>query len=240
MKKVALQLYSLQDETARDFYGSLKKVAEAGYTGVEFAGYGNVPADEMRSWLQEFGLEAISTHTNVLGNLEQEISYCQTLGMKHLVLPWAGFESRDAILALAEAMNRAGKKCLEEGLTLSYHNHSHEFRRNEEGELWLDFFLANTDPSYVKLQLDVCWATVGGVDPVSYLRQYQNRSLLVHCKEVKTVEPYEGTAVGDGLVDFAGIYGLLGDQCQYIVEQEHLSIDRWEALRKSADFLHRL
>jgi sugar phosphate isomerase/epimerase len=35
---IALQLYTLRDETADDFPGTLRKVAELGYQGVEFAG----------------------------------------------------------------------------------------------------------------------------------------------------------------------------------------------------------
>ena len=52
MKKfpIALQVYSVRDDLEKDFYGTLKKVKELGYDGVEFAGlYGNAPAD-IRAW----------------------------------------------------------------------------------------------------------------------------------------------------------------------------------------------
>ena len=40
--QVALQLYTVRDETQRDFAGTLRRVAQIGYPGVEFAGYGNL------------------------------------------------------------------------------------------------------------------------------------------------------------------------------------------------------
>ena len=50
LKEVGLQLYSLRDETAKDFRGTIGKVAEMGYTGVEFAGYGGLKSSEMILW----------------------------------------------------------------------------------------------------------------------------------------------------------------------------------------------
>ncbi|GJM68777.1 hypothetical protein HMSSN036_09930 [Paenibacillus macerans] len=39
MAKVGLQLYTVRDHLERDFEGTLRKVAELGYKGVEFAGF---------------------------------------------------------------------------------------------------------------------------------------------------------------------------------------------------------
>jgi sugar phosphate isomerase/epimerase len=82
---------------------------------------------------------------------------------------------------------------------------------------------------------------VGGADPVEYLRKYQSRVRSVHMKEVKTVSPYDGTAIGEGIVDFKGIYGLFGDNAIYIVEQEGLrDMETWEGLRRSVEYLKKL
>ena len=79
---------------------------------------------------------------------------------------------------------------------------------------------------------------MGGADPVAYLTKYKDRVKMVHMKEVKTVSPYEGTAIGMGLVDFPGIYKLLGDEVLYIVEQEGLPhMETWEGLRLSSEYL---
>ena len=64
---------------------------------------------------------------------------------------------------------------------------------------------------------------------------------MVHMKEVLTVNPYEGTAIGDGIVDFKAIYDLLGDDIIYIVEQEGIkTMETWEGLAKGREYLSSL
>ena len=59
---VAIQLYSLREDITRDFYGTLKKVKEMGYDGVEFAGLADKNADEVKAWCEELDLTPISAH----------------------------------------------------------------------------------------------------------------------------------------------------------------------------------
>lgn len=58
---IGLQMFTVRDETAKDFRSVLRKVAELGYEGVEFAGYGDIPPEEMKSLLQELNLKAIGS-----------------------------------------------------------------------------------------------------------------------------------------------------------------------------------
>lgn len=240
MDRINLQLYSVREDAGKDFRGTLEKVARTGFTGIEFAGFYGVDAKIMKKWLEELGLEAVSSHSNVFDNLDEEIEYLCTVGAKHIVLPSANFDNRDVVLKLAEDLNRIGEKCKRHGLNLGYHNHSFEFKKDEDGKWLLDVLFENTDPNLVSVQLDVCWAHVGGVDPVKYLKKYKDRALTVHMKEVKTVSPYEGTAIGLGIVNFAGIYNLLGDECDYIIEQEGIAMDTWEGLSMSVDYLRKI
>ena len=60
--KIYLQLWSVKDDTQTDFFSTLERVAEMGYAGVEFAGFGGIPAGEMKQKLDELGLEGISAH----------------------------------------------------------------------------------------------------------------------------------------------------------------------------------
>lgn len=237
--KIGLQLYSVGRQMEEDAYGTLQKVAKAGFETVEFAGlYGHTPK-EMGKMLQDVGLTPISSHSDVLHNLKQEVENMQELQVKQIVLPWHGFENKEAVLRLAESMNEAGRYCKENGLQLSYHNHSHEFKQ-EDGEYLLDVFYANTDSEYVCMQLDVCWATVGGAEPVAYLKKYAGRSRTIHMKEVKTIAPYEGCAVGKGIVDFKGICQLLGPEFPYIIEQETLEGDIWSTLTEGVEYLKKV
>ena len=156
MDRINLQLYSVREDAGKDFRGTLEKVARTGFTGIEFAGFYGVDAKIMKKWLEELGLEAVSSHSNVFDNLDEEIEYLCTVGAKHIVLPSANFDNRDVVLKLAEDLNRIGEKCKRHGLNLGYHNHSFEFKKDEDGKWLLDVLFENTDPNLVSV-LDVCW-----------------------------------------------------------------------------------
>lgn len=242
MKNVGLQLYSIGGDMAKSVNDSLKRVSELGYTQVEFAGYFGIPAAEMKKMLDGYGLKAVSSHTNVFGDISAEIEYLNVLGAKDIVCPGGiPFDTEEGVKAAAENFNKIAEKVKAGGLKLGYHNHFHEFKRSDKGEWLLDVFYRYTDPQLVNMQLDVCWATVGGADPIEYLKKNINRISTVHAKEVLTVSPYEGTAIGEGIVDFKGIYNLLGEDAIFIVEQEGLPhMETWEGLRRSAEYLKKL
>ena len=62
---VALQLYSVRDDFAADMEGTLKKVKEMGYAGVEFAGLNGKSAAEIKAACEAVGLVPISAHVPI-------------------------------------------------------------------------------------------------------------------------------------------------------------------------------
>lgn len=205
---IALQLYSLRDDAARDFPSVVRAAAEIGYAGVEFAGYFGMDSKDLRALLDELNLKAVSTHIGfdqLSNRLEDVLDYAETLGMSHIVCPGAPrnyTQNADGWKQFAAAMSDIGKKCKERGFTLSYHNHSHEF--HEFGNSYaLDIFFENADPQYVSAQLDLGWVLHAGVDPIAYLKRYAGRCPLVHVKDFD--ENNEQTEVGTGTLDLQGI-----------------------------------
>ena len=59
---IALQLYSVREDAARDLQAVLAAVADMGYEGVEFAGYYGHDARTIRSWLDAYGLKVAGAH----------------------------------------------------------------------------------------------------------------------------------------------------------------------------------
>ena len=62
MPPIALQLWSLKDDVAGDFSGTVARVAEIGYTGVELAGYGNLDVRGAKAALDAAGLKVAGMH----------------------------------------------------------------------------------------------------------------------------------------------------------------------------------
>jgi sugar phosphate isomerase/epimerase len=89
--QVALELYTVRDETRQDFAGTLQRVANIGYAGVEFAGYGNLNSTEMSALLAQTKLKAVSTHLGLDKlegpQLDASIRYCKDIDCSIIVMP---------------------------------------------------------------------------------------------------------------------------------------------------------
>jgi len=242
LDKVGLQLYSLRDETAKDFPGTVKKVAAMGYKAVEFAGYGGMKPAELSALVKDLGLTAYGAHvgTEKLEKaLDQEIEMNLALGNRYLVCPYAPIKAREDALRLADFLNGCNEKIRAAGMSLGYHNHAHEFEK-DGGEYLLDILFANVDPS-VFAEIDVFWVACAGVDPVGYISKYPNRQPLIHLKELAG-NGKDNVEIGTGVLDFPGIIKTaqaLGT-ARFIVEQEEYTMPPLESCKASLDALLKL
>jgi len=205
--KIALQLYSVREDTGKDFIGTLEKVAGIGYEGVEFAGYGGIEATQMKKHLDRLGLKAVSSHVGLdalKNDIDSLIKYSLEIGSRYIVCAWAPLDKLEEIKSHAELFNRIGKRCKDSGIVFGYHNHSHEFVKID-GEYAMDILCRLTDPDLVKVQFDTCWIYAAGADPVHFIRTYAKRCPMVHIKDLKNIDKKELTEIGNGIVDIRPI-----------------------------------
>ena len=190
MKKfpVALQLYSVRDNMAEDFEGTLKKVKELGFDGVEFAGLFDKTPAEVKELVNKIGLTPISAHVpfaDMVNDTENVLSGYAEIGCKYVVVPYMTEEYRpgaEKFDELIEGIKKIGTKARELGMTLLYHNHDFEFVKIGD-EYGLDVLYASVDEEIFKTELDTCWVNVGGENPAEYILKYTGRSPVVHLKD---------------------------------------------------------
>ena len=243
--RVGLQLYTVRDSLKQDFEGTIAKVAQVGYKEVEFAGYFGKSPQEVRKILDSNKVISPSEHVSydiVQNKWPETLEAAHVIGQKFIVCPWVEVSQRkeaDGWKRAAETFNRAGEAAQKAGIQFAYHNHAFEFEPSEVlgGKLPYDFLLAETDPKLVTMELDLCWITVGGQDPVKYFERDPGRFPLVHVKDWTTKGPggsdYGGatgesrkpghmTDVGQGEIDWKRIFaqsGKAGVQ-HYFVEND--------------------
>lgn len=211
--KIALQLYSVRDDAARDFPGTLARVAALGYQGVEFAGYFGIPADVMKGHLDRLGLVAASTHVGIElleGGLDAQIAYAKAVGCRYLVCPGAHVTNKDEILALAKRLSAMAPKVRAAGLVLGYHNHAHEFFAVEgpgtgAARNGMDLLYASTSPADLIVEADTHWVQRADHAPRAFLRTYAGRVPLIHLKDMSASRE-DDAAVGEGIMDIRGIW----------------------------------
>lgn len=204
---LGLQLYSIRDFIEKDFLGTLKKVKEMGYEGVEFAGLFGKSAAEVKSMLAESGLVGISAHVPIeelLGDTPGVIGKYKEIGCRYIAIPWLSENRRPGnpdyqqTLSDIEAIGREADK---QGIKLLYHNHDFEFVK-VNGSYALDLMYEGISAEYLGTQVDTCWANVAGVDPSEYVLKYKGRAPMVHLKDFvmpgkKPAKMYELIGVED-------------------------------------------
>lgn len=257
--KIAVQLYSVRDLMKDDFEGTIAKVAQIGYKEVEFAGYFGRTPQQVRAVLDKNGLTAPSTHVQY-DELDEKfpkvIEDSKTIGLEYIVCPWIPEELRkspDIWKQASEKFNKCGEQTNKAGIQFGYHNHWFEFLP-VNGKLPYDQLLADCDPKLVKMELDLCWITVGGSDPLKYFEKYPGRFPLVHVKDIKKLPKVtqagsqdfgsslkDITEVGSGMIDWKRIFAH-SEQAgikHYIVEHDNPK-QPLESIKTSYEYLKNL
>jgi sugar phosphate isomerase/epimerase len=223
IERLGVQLYTVRDLMAKDFEGTLAKVASAGYKEVEFAGYFKQSPQDVKATLARHGLTSPSTHIDYasLGDgFPKVVETSQTIGHRYIVNPWLDEEMRkqpDVWKRVAATFNHAGEISKKAGIQFAYHNHHFEFVP-ADGTTPFEVLLKECDPDLVKIELDLCWITVAKQDPLTYFKRYPGRFPLVHVKGLKKLPtgpapvPFERaipeiTDVGSGdIIDWKRIF----------------------------------
>ena len=196
--KVGIQLYSLRDELAKDMDATLKRVKEMGYDYVEFAGFYDKSAEEIKALLDKHGLTAVSIHQSLdpylSENAEEFVKFVKTIGIKYSAVPWMDkkvFYDEARYAEFVANMKKVAKLLSDNGIALCYHNHDFEYEKID-GEYILDRLYK--DVPEIMTELDLCWVKYGGEEPVRYINKYAKRSGIVHFKD------FYANAMGGGPV----------------------------------------
>jgi sugar phosphate isomerase/epimerase len=200
-KHLGIATYSVKGLES-DIEGSFKALADDGYVVMEISNYdgtkgtvaGYKPAD-YAALAKKYGLEIISSHARAKFDVKDEAGTLaawgkvfddhKAMGCKYVVFPmnmWAG--TVEGVKAECDLMNKIGDEANKRGLKFGYHNHNMEFATlANTNQLYEDYLIANTDPKKVFFEMDVYWITVGGQDPVAYLKKYPTRFKALHIKD---------------------------------------------------------
>jgi sugar phosphate isomerase/epimerase len=239
---IAVQLYSLRAEAARDFPAVIERLGRAGFAGVELAGLNGMPPAELRRRLADAGLEIAAAHVQApIGEArERVLDEQEALGAKTLVVPFVPpdrFATLDAIRKVAAEIAESHENARARGMALGYHNHWWEFETVHGGKTAHEILMAQLDPA-IFVELDTYWTRVGGRDPAKVVAELGARVRLLHLKDGPADGPKSKmTAVGDGVLDFPAIAAASDTVRWHVVELDACATDMFEAIEKSYRYL---
>lgn len=229
---VSLQLWSIREQVAADFAGTMAAVGRMGYEGVELIALGNTPVADADRALRDAGLKVSGMHVlldPLRASVPHVVEQALTLGCRNVICPWfppALLQTAASFSALGEELNVIGARLRAFGIVFHYHHHDFELRVLE-GRRGIDWILDATEPRNVHCETDVYWLQKGGLDPVRFLTEQGKRIKLVHLKD-----EYE---LGSGPVDFRSVFSAIdaiGAAEWLIVEQEQYTFPPLEAVER--------
>jgi len=266
---LGLQLYSLRELLPKDFDGTLKAIAAAGYTEVEAAGFYAMSAQDFKQSMDTAGLRCVSAHyplSMLQPQLESVLAYAKELGLQYVVCSspslqdparvklspkdpgyheaWVNAFTLNDWKWNAEQFNQIGSKVKAYGMHFGYHNHTTEFRKLGKVVPY-DELIRLTDPDLVTFEMDCGWVAVAGYSPVEYLTKYPTRISMLHVKDFdlkKGTEHLQSTELGHGTIDYRPIFEAAKKVhiTHYFVEQEEFDMPPLEAINLDADYMRNL
>jgi len=241
MTNYSIQLYSVRDLSKDDFPAAIKAVAEMGYSAIEFAGFFGYEAEKVKALLDENNIAVSGTHTGwqeiTEENIDKTIEYHKAIGNKYLIVPGGDFSTKEKLDAFIELIGKASPKLKAAGITLGYHNHSHEFVPNTDGLYIFDELFNRTD---IALELDTFWAYCADRDPVELMEKIGDRLIFIHLKDgIK--ESRSGRSVGSGDAPVNRVIAKAKEMgVPMVVESEGLDPDGVSEVKRCIDYLRSL
>ncbi len=248
---IGFQSWIIREELAKDFPGTLKRMAGLGYQSLEmcsppgYAKYGfgplqNLKAKEMKGIINGAGMTCVSSHygfDELKNNGQERIDFAKELGLTQMILSAFGLPDNATLSdwkRSADELNKIGELGKKNGIQIGYHNHNMEFEKLE-GQLIYDVLLQQLDPALIKMQFQV-WVIIAGYEAADYFRKYPGRFISAHLSDwTGTGEEY--ATLGQGKVDWKEFFDAAktGGLKNFFVEME--GMDR---LKDSVPYLKSL
>jgi sugar phosphate isomerase/epimerase len=235
---------------AKDFPGTIKQLAEAGFQSIElcspvgyadsgFAGLASYKGAELRRILSDAGVTCVSSHFGIKElreNQEGRIAWAKDVGLTQMLVPsLEGPEhpTLDDVKRAAEEYNRMGERAAKAGIQQGLHNEDFELSQ-VNGKRTYDLLFNLLDPKFVKFQFQV--STISeGYDAAQYFRKYPGRFISMHVQgwsaKTRKIVP-----VGQDTLDWKNIFtaAKTGGIKNYFVEMD------LEKMKASVPYLRKL
>ena len=192
---IGCQTWPVRGMIAKDFPGTLKQLADAGFQAIElcspvgyadsgFAGVGKYTGAELRRILGDAGLTCVSSHFGIeelRKNQEDRIAWAKDVGLTQMIVPsleGPRNPTLDDVKRAAEEYNRIGEKAAAAGIQQGLHNEMFELTQ-VNGRRTYDLLFELLDAKFVKFQFQVSTISAG-YDAAEYFSKYPGRFVSMH------------------------------------------------------------
>jgi sugar phosphate isomerase/epimerase len=233
---IGCQTWPVRDLIAKDFPGTIKTLAKAGFQTIElcspvgyddsgFAGLAKYKGSELKKILDDAGITCFSSHFTIeelRKNQEDRITWAKDLGLTQMLVPSLGGPknpTHDDVKRAADEYNKMGENAAQAGIQQGLHNEDFELSK-VDGQRTYDLLFGLLDPKLVKFQFQV--STISeGYDTAEYFMKYPGRFISMHVQDWDS-KTRKIVAVGQGTLDWKKIFTAAksGGVKNYFVEMD--------------------
>lgn len=169
---------------------------------------------------KKFVMPKMPPMANLKDNHQQVIDEVAEGGLKYLVCASIPLGTPDEVKEAVQILGTAGEAAKKAGITLCYHNHTHEFEMVGDAKPY-DVLLSQLSADVLKFELDLGWATVAGVDIPGLFKANPGRFPLWHVKDI-SADKKQPVEIGEGMVNFKPIFAAAktAGMQHFFVEQD--------------------
>jgi sugar phosphate isomerase/epimerase len=233
---IACQTWPVRQSIAKDFPGTLRQLAAAGFRSIElcspvgyadngFGGLQKYSGSQLRKILSDAGLTCVSSHFS-MDELRKDqparIAWAKELGLTQMLVASLGgpkHPTMDDVKRAADEYNRIGRRAAEAGIVQGLHNEDFELT-SVDGQRTYDLLFQLLDPQAVKFQFQVS-TIADGFDAADYFNKYPGRFISMHVQGWNA-HTRKIVAVGQGTLDWKHIFtaAKTGGIQNYFVEMD--------------------
>lgn len=239
---VGLQLYTLRQQLAEDFFGTLRRVRDIGYRAVETYPFpSHISPTDAAEVLKSLNLEVIAIHCDLpLGPALPRIrDEARALSCSKII--WHGWprssehDSIEGVRRLVACYNAAHAAARDHGLEFGLHNHWWEFETiNGVHPYRILHELLHPD---IFLEIDTYWVRTAGLDPASVIKELGCRVRFLHLKDGPAIHGHPMKALGQGVLNFPGILESVAPPVGLVIELDECEGDVFQAVERSLIYL---
>lgn len=253
IEKIGVQLYTIRDymQTADDIRASFKKLKAMGIDQGQTAGCA-IPYEEFGQIAKEENFEIVGTHDSfdvMKNDFDLAFKNHEALGTKIMGVGGCGILGEEETAKFIEEANVVAKKIGAKGGKFTFHNHSHEFTKWENGKSMMSMLYEGLDKDNASFCLDTYWVQHGGGDVRYWMEKLAGRIDILHLKDMgRSTEANPNgsgyqfiTEIGNGNLYWEGILKTAEEigVKYYVIEQDTNWIDGdpFKSLESSMKYL---
>ena len=232
--KFGVQTFTIRKAQKKNIRSSYLPLINLGIKSFEVAriDFNRKNALEIKSLVDEFGIEISAAQVKpkyVFGAVEQVVEFCNITGCKNVVISQLPFDcvlgKEERFYSFISTLDKQYEIYEKHGITLAYHHHNWEYIKLSNGKTRMAEILSKTKK--IKIVHDTYWTARCGTDPVLQIKEFGNRLLGIHLRDLTFKKSgidvlSVDTSIGNGVINFGGVLeAALENGCNYyVIEQK--------------------